>query len=233
MLTKTTESILSGQRAILAQLANGLPLRDILNGIARYSEDATPDMLASILYYEPESGKLRRGGHHTLPDAFADAVDGLEPGPCAGSCGTAAFQRERVVSYDVQVDPLWEAFREFAATHGIRSAWSTPLISPVDDSLLGVFGMYYPDTRNPSAGDLDLVDHFTHLAAIAIELHRREMALRESERQRHQGLIATVAGLAHEINTPLGDALTAESFLDEAINELQVDEAEEETLRSS
>lgn len=214
-----SETVLRGQRAVLAQIAAGAPLREVLSNIARYSELCTPEMQASILFFEPETGRLRRGGHHHLPDAFADAVDGLEPGPAAGSCGTAAFRRERVVSFDVQVDPLWTAFREFAASHNIRSAWSTPLLSPSDGSLLGVFGMYYPDTREPSEQDLEMVDHFTHLAAISIERQRRDAALRESERQRHRGLLATVAGLAHELNTPLGIALTAESLLTEEIDE--------------
>ena len=213
--------VMRGQRAVLARIAQGATLREVLTGVAEYAELCTPTMLASILYYEPATGRLRRGGHHTLPDAFADAVDGLEPGPGAASCGTAAFRRERVVSFDVKVDPLWGAFRDFAALHGIRSAWSTPLLSSSDGSLLGVFGMYYPDTREPSPADLELVDHFTHLAAIAIERQRRDDALRESERQRHQGLLATVAGLAHELNTPLGVALTAESLFTEELDAMR------------
>jgi len=216
-----TEQLLMGQRAILAQLAEGSALRDILSKIAHYSEVCTPDMQASILWYEASTGRLRRGGHSRLPDAFADTVDGLIPGPMAGSCGTAAFRRTRVVSFDVKEDPLWVNFREFAAVHQIRSAWSTPLISPSDGSLLGVFGMYYPDTRLPSEEDLSLVEHFTHLAAIAIERNRRDEALRESEHRRHQGLLALTAGMAHELNTPLGVARTASSLLREEIDVLE------------
>ncbi len=224
--TEQRDAILLGQRDALALIARGSTLREVLTSVARYSEESTPHMLASILFYEPETGRLRRGGHHRLPDAFADAVDGLEPGPSAGSCGTAAFRRARVVSHDVREDPLWEAFREFAAQYGIRSAWSTPLMSPSDGSLLGVFGMYYPDARTPSEEDLGVVDHFAHLAAIAIERHRRDAALRESERLRQQHLLATASGLAHELNTPLGVALTAQSLLDESLETLEAKPAE-------
>ena len=212
-----TEQLLQGQRAVLSLLAEGASLRKTLSSIAHYAEVCTPDMQASILWFEASTGKLRRGGHARLPDAFADTVDGLVPGPVAGSCGTAAFQKSRVVSFDVNTDPVWVAFREFAAIYNIRSAWSTPLLSPADGSLLGVFGMYYPDTRNPSEEDLALVDHFTNLAAIAIERSRHDEALRESERRRHHGLLALTAGMAHELNTPLGVARTASQLLGEEI----------------
>ena len=217
MTTSATEQLLQGQRAVLSLLAEGASLRKTLSSIAHYAEVCTPDMQASILWFEASTGKLRRGGHARLPDAFADTVDGLVPGPVAGSCGTAAFQKSRVVSFDVNTDPVWVAFREFAAIYNIRSAWSTPLLSPADGSLLGVFGMYYPDTRNPSEEDLALVDHFTNLAAIAIERSRHDEALRESERRRHHGLLALTAGMAHELNTPLGVARTASQLLGEEI----------------
>lgn len=220
MAPHATEQLLKGQRAILAQLAQGSSLRDILSQVAHYAEVCTPNMQASILWYEASTGKLRRGGHSRLPDAFADTVDGLMPGPMAGSCGTAAYRRTRVVSFDVKEDPLWVNFRAFAEVHHIRSAWSTPLISSSDGSLLGVFGMYYPDTRLPSEEDLALVDHFTHLAAIAIERYHRDEALRESELRRHQGLLALTAGMAHELNTPLGVARTASGLLKEELDVL-------------
>jgi len=210
------EAVLHGQREVLARLTAGEPLRTVLDSIARYAELCSPDMLGSILVYEPASGRLRPGGYGRLPKSFEEAIDGLAPGPSAGSCGTAAYRGARVVSEDVHTDPLWEAFRPFAAQYGIRAAWSSPLRSPLDGALLGVFGMYYPRPGAPTAGDLAFVDHFTHLATLAIDAHRREAALHASEDARHAGLRALVAGLAHELNTPLGVARTAADLLHEA-----------------
>ncbi|MFM7313038.1 MAG: EAL domain-containing protein, partial [Cyanobium sp.] len=166
-------------------------------------EDCLPDMLASILYYDPYEERLRRGGYGRLPDGFQEAVDGLEPGPKAGSCGTCAFRAERVISEDVFTDPLWDGFHEFCRGFGIRSAWSSPLISPTDQSLLGVFGMYYPDRRLPSTADLTMVDHMTHLATLACERHRRD---EERRRQAWQDAL-TGLGNRHLLQARAGELL--------------------------
>lgn len=175
--TLPADVLLVRQQTLLESIAQARPLPDILTSIARFSEEVTPSMLASILVFDPESSSLRKGGYGRLPDSFQDAVDGMVPGPCVGSCGTAAYLGERVISFDVRVDPLWEPFKDFAASHGIVSAWSTPLLSSNRD-LLGVFGMYYGECREPTSDDLELVDHFAHLAAVAIEKYRREAELR-------------------------------------------------------
>jgi diguanylate cyclase (GGDEF)-like protein len=106
----------------------------------------------------------------------------------------------------VFTDPLWDDFHEFCSNYGIRSAWSSPLISPNDQSLLGVFGMYYPDARLPSAADLELVDHMTHLATLAAERHRRD------EERRRQAMEDALTGLGnrHLLQTRAGD-LVAEA----------------------
>ena len=166
--------LLQGQQRALEMVARGETLQSCLRTIASFSEECLPEMLASILYYDPQEEKLRRGGYGRLPDGFQEAVDGLVPGPKSGSCGTCAFRGQRVISEDVFEDPLWDGFHEFCRGFGIRSAWSSPLISPTDQSLLGVFGMYYPDRRLPSAADLTMVDHMTHLATLAAERHRRD-----------------------------------------------------------
>ena len=197
----SAQQLLQGQQRILEMVAGGESLERSLQAIAGFSEACLPEMLASILYYDPYEKRLRRGGYGQLPDSFQAAVDGLVPGPKAGSCGTCAFRAQRVVSEDVFTDPLWDDFHDFCRTYRIRSAWSSPLISPHDQSLLGVFGMYYPDSRLPSAADLELVDHMTHLATLAAERHRRD------EERRRQALEDALTGLGnrHLLQTQAGE----------------------------
>ena len=170
----TAESLLVGQREVLELIARGASLHDSLGAIARFAERHIPGMSASILYFDPSEKKLRRGGYGKLPSSFADIVDGLVPGPKAGSCGTCAWRGERVISEDVFLDPLWDGFHDLCRTYDIRSAWSSPLLSSHDGSLLGVFGMYHPEVREPSSADLQIVDQFTQLATIAAQRHRMD-----------------------------------------------------------
>lgn len=167
--------LLEGQQHVLELVAGGAPLVQTLTAIAQFSEAVIPGMLASILIYDPELDALHRGGVGRLPASFSDAVDGMKPGPCVGSCGTAAFRRERVVSVDVRTDPLWLDLRSSAAGHGVLSAWSTPLLD-ARGGLLGVFGMYHGVAREPLPEELAMADHFSSLASIAIERHMADMA---------------------------------------------------------
>jgi diguanylate cyclase (GGDEF)-like protein len=168
-------TLLAGQQRLLELVARGATVHETLSAIARFGEETLPEMMASVLLFDPETQSLRKGGYgRNLRPEFQDAIDGMLPGPQAGSCGTAAFRSKRVISPDVTTDPLWEPFRPFAAAHGIASAWSTPLLDGAG-RLLGVFGMYYGDCREPSLDDLTLVDHVAHLAAIAIERDRNEL----------------------------------------------------------
>lgn len=188
----SADALLAGQQRVLELMARGAPLRDTLTAIARFSEETIPSMLASVLTYDPQSNALRKGGYGRLPDSFAEAIDGMKPGPVMGSCGTAAYLCERVITTDVQSDPLWVPFREFVAGYGIVSAWSTPL-KDAQGNLLGVFGMYYGDQRAPSPEDLELVDHFTHLASMAVERYRYD-----AERER-RATHDTLTGLANRV----------------------------------
>ena len=98
-----------------------------------------------------------------------------------GSCGTAAFRRERVINSDIASDPLWsgspaEEYREIALRNGLRATWSQPVISKSDE-LLGTFAMYYAEPKSPSASDLQLIEGAGHIALIAAEAERSRVAL--------------------------------------------------------
>lgn len=173
--------LLDRQQEVLEMVASAHGAHDILSSIARFSEAAMPGMLASVLVYDAATCSLRKGGYGALPPTFQEAIDGMTPGPVAGSCGTAAFRRQRVISADVATDPLWAPFASFAAQYGIVAAWSSPILD-ADGELLGVFGVYRGEVGEPTARDLKVVDHFTHLASLALQRRRIDI---ERERQAH------------------------------------------------
>lgn len=169
--------LISAQRLVLRQMALGSDFRETLSLIVRSLEQINPSLRANILYFEAKSGTLRAGGNGKLPAAFIQAVDGITPGPLAGCCGSAAFRRRRVISRSIPTDPLWVPYRDLAAAHGIRSACSTPLLSQKNGALLGVLGIYHSDEGHPSAADLQIADHFSELATVALErvFHENEL----------------------------------------------------------
>src|SRR5882672_9279796 len=170
---KRAEALLAGENQILEMVATGRPLALILDGLCRLVDTLCDKSLASILLIDPSGRCLKRGAGPSFPEAFMAAVDGVEIGPCVGSCGTAAYRREQVVVTDIATDPLWANYRELAAAHGLRACWSTPILSR-EGKLLGTFANYFRIPRGPTAAELDLVASATHIARIAIEKRRDE-----------------------------------------------------------
>jgi GAF domain-containing protein len=111
-----------------------------------------------------------------LPKAYCDAIDGAEIGPCAGSCGTAAYLGEPVFVSDIEHDPLWAEFKAIALPHNLRACWSTPILT-AGGKVLGTFAMYHREPREPTVRDLALVDLVTQTAALVIDRERAHEAL--------------------------------------------------------
>src|SRR5882724_10212839 len=111
---KRAEMLLAGENQILEMVATGRPLAVILDGLCRLVDTLCDKSLASILLIDPNGRCLRRGAGPSFPEAFMAAVDGVEIGPCVGSCGTAAYRKEQVIVSDIATDPLWANYRELA-----------------------------------------------------------------------------------------------------------------------
>lgn len=65
--------------------------------------------MGSVLLVDADGKHLRHLAAPSLPPAYNAAADGLEIGPAAGSCGTAAYRAEEVIVADIANDPLWAA----------------------------------------------------------------------------------------------------------------------------
>ncbi|MWV29216.1 sensor histidine kinase [Aurantiacibacter rhizosphaerae] len=162
------------QQQILGRVALGGVRQDVLSDIVKLAEEQTGDgMLASILLLSEDGRTLHLGGAPTLPDAYNEAIEGMEIGVGEGSCGTAAQSGQAVFVDDIANDPLWKDFRELALSHGLAACWSVP-IKAGDGSVLGTFANYYREPRKPSRLDREIIEAIALTTSIAVERMRLE-----------------------------------------------------------
>jgi diguanylate cyclase (GGDEF)-like protein/PAS domain S-box-containing protein len=165
---KLADALRDGQEEILEMIAMSAPLGDVLEHLVLLMESQFKGIIGSVLLLDETGSRLRHGAAPSLPDSYNKAIDGVRIGPKVGSCGTAAYRREAVVVADIMTDPLWEDYKRLAGEHGLRSCWSTPILSH-HGAVLGTFAMYSKEVREPSDAEARLVDVATRIAGIAIE----------------------------------------------------------------
>jgi diguanylate cyclase (GGDEF)-like protein/PAS domain S-box-containing protein len=178
VLDDITESkqIHSLQHHVLENLANDMPVMDVIGDLCHRVEAIAPDIVPSVLHVDAD-GRLHPLGGPSLPPAFAPIIDGIAIGPDVGSCGAAAFLGHAVLATDIATDPRWQLYSSLPLEAGLRACWSTP-IKARDGRVIGAFAFYFRETRGPTRWHQTIVDACVHLCALAIERHeaRSEIA---------------------------------------------------------
>ena len=186
---KRAQSLLEGEKNLLEMIATGVALKEILAALCLTIERCRNGTLASVLLLNQDGVHLDSVAGPNLPEGWTKQMEKLPIGPCAGSCGTAAYRASPVIVSDIATDPLWDVpeHRASALRHGLRASWSSPIVSS-KGTVLGTFCMYYRTPRSPDSHDLGLIETATYLARVAIERDRAEVALRNSE-EKYRDLI--------------------------------------------
>lgn len=170
-LRKRALQLTEGQHDILVGIAAQHPLRESLARIALLHEALNPGALCSILLLDDTGAYVMNGAAPSIPPAYSELLSGLEIGDERGSCGTAAWRRERVVVADIETHPYWANYKSLALAHGLKACWSTPIFGS-DGCVLGTFAVYFRKPRHPRQDELDSIDQMVPVASVAIESAR-------------------------------------------------------------
>jgi len=154
------------QRA-LRLLENGGSRTEVLTCLVTGAELAAGEgAVASILVLDCD-GLLRNGASPNLPRDYLDAIDKLRPDPAVGTCAAAAATGNVVITPDFHADDKWAELRHLPLALGFTGAWSMPILD-ASSKVLGTFGTYFRDRREPSPEEVDGIEGLAAVAALAL-----------------------------------------------------------------
>jgi signal transduction histidine kinase/transcriptional regulator with GAF, ATPase, and Fis domain/ActR/RegA family two-component response regulator len=207
---KQTEALLAGQKRVLEMLTTGAALSEVLATLIRTIEAQSEGLLGSILIRQPDSNCFYMGVAPSLPGSYTEALQQapISP-PYLGPCGRASHLGEIITTIDIATDQRWsKEWRDLVLGLGLHVCYSSPIFAS-DGKILGSFGTYYRNLRDPKPPNSQLLEIATHLAGIAIERRQAEKAQQEYNRRKDEFL----AMLAHELRNPLAPILNAVQLL--------------------
>ncbi|NCI51867.1 PAS domain S-box protein [Sediminibacterium roseum] len=154
---------------------------DTLNFYLRQLQEIHKGMICSV--QRIRNNKIYNWAAPSLSDRFATMIDGCEVGEGAGSCGTSAFRREKVIVVDIENDPLWSQVKEAAAAEGVKACWSFPLIDSRNE-VMGTFAIYYKRIKAPTKEEENTLERAKNLLMIILE-NRLSMEAVQSSNQNY------------------------------------------------
>jgi formate hydrogenlyase transcriptional activator len=203
---KQTEILRSAEKRALEMIADGANLRDVLDQLCSSIDIQVAPSVTTIMLADEDGKQLSFGGGPRVPGEWLTAIIPIPVAFEAGLCGTAAFLKERVIVPDVGAEANWpNQHRDLAIRHGIRAAWSEPILNK-DNEVLGTFAVYSCEARVPTHEDLALIQGAGRIAQIAIERQRAQSALvkaqseLESERDRLRLLVEVQKALVTNLD---------------------------------
>ncbi len=187
--------LLFEQQKLLSKIVLGTGSNnEILSEICLAIEDCYQGNSAKSSVLELFGEQLFHCASPSLPNFYSDAIDGILIGEKVGSCGTAAFHKKMVIVDDVETSELWADFQDLTNRANLKACWSIPLFSS-QSSVLGTLAIYHDTPTSPSDTDIEILNYFSNLAAMALERvynERKQDSLIEALSQSNQKFRAFV-----------------------------------------
>ncbi len=170
------ENLLQLQRDALDMVVLGRDTDEILDHLCLHTEKILANAVASIMLFDASRSHLVVRSAPSIPPQGIEALNGLVPGPSAGSCGTAVFSRKPVYVDNISADPRWAELCSIAAEFNLMACWSNPIFA-ANDAVLGSFALTSFESRPPSYFHKRLLQTVGYLAGIVLEREQQAQRL--------------------------------------------------------
>ncbi|TSD66802.1 PAS domain S-box protein [Inquilinus sp. KBS0705] len=161
-----------------------IPLAKILTVYLEGIERLFPQMNCSLLRVKDD--KLYGWASPSLPQTYTNILEGLAIGNMVGSCGTAAWLKERVIVSDIATDPIWGNYKDLALPYGLKACWSCPIINS-SGIVVAVFGIYYKEVKTPREEELQVIERSAAILKVILENRQNYELAQETTMLMEQG----------------------------------------------
>jgi PAS domain S-box-containing protein len=102
---KRTESLRDAEKRLLEMIANCVELSKILCDLCAAIDSHAPGAASFVCLMDANGKQLLPCAGSRVPTPFTSAITPFPIGPNRGSCGTAAFTKQRVIIPNISIDP--------------------------------------------------------------------------------------------------------------------------------
>ena len=160
--------ILQFQQEVLQLVVLGNDYKEICEKVCLLMEQLLDNAVATVMLLDKEKQCMNVFAAPSVPEECIVQLNGLRPGPGAGSCGNAVFRQEAVFVESTLDDPRWQSIRKLAIDFNILSCWSMPVRSKGGECI-GSFALSSFEHRLPSTFHRKLLEIGSFIVGIALE----------------------------------------------------------------
>ncbi|PWV64371.1 bifunctional diguanylate cyclase/phosphodiesterase [Plasticicumulans acidivorans] len=165
------------QQTILESVVCGADHHEVIDQVCRLAEGLLPRSVGSVMLLDSAREALNVYAAPSLPPQGWSRLNGMRPGPGAGSCGNAVFRQEPQFVSNTFQDPRWSDLRQLAYDFNLCACWSVPIYA-LDRKVVGTFALSSFENRAPSVFHQQLLEVGASIIGIVLERKRSRESLR-------------------------------------------------------
>ena len=178
------QALLTHQTALISRIALEADLKLCLEDIAIHIEALLDENIRTAIFIIDDN-ELRQLAAPSLSETFHSKVDHIPLEHDSMPCAIAARTGQSIVIEDLTDTKFCKDFANISLSLNHKACWATPIFSTKKE-VQGIIVVYFPEIKQPSDSQIEILSHFTHLTSIALEKHKLRTQQEKAQTQIEQ-----------------------------------------------